>query len=459
VLRACGVIERAGVPTIAIASTGFLLQARAIRKALKIDHVRIVEYPGVIPTDDDATFVAKVQECIVPEVTAWLEGERGAARDAVADAEETATWQPAFRGTYDEVLDEYHRRMWTDGLPIVPPTPEAVRRMLSFADRDPDEVLGVLPPELREATVYSVAVNAVMAGCAPELFPVALAAVECIADPGFRLQDGGSTPGWEPLIVLSGPRFADIGLVARPGQMRVGNPATASLGRFLRLGMRNIAGLRTHPGATDKGSFGYTFNVAMPEDREATLALGWGTLGEDLGFARDDDVVMVQSVVAISPPIYSGGATGKEQLETIEHIFGATMGPFAFTGVWFDHWHPLLAMSPAVAQVFARDGWTKDDLRRHFYDNLTIEGDWFDRYPLRIRGTAALTMRKLVEDGKAPARYWESDDPSRRLPMLREPDWTNIILAGDPGRNQSRAYINCHEQGAPVARAVRWPVR
>jgi hypothetical protein len=238
--------------------------------------------------------------------------------------------------------------------------------------------------------------------------------------------------------------------------MRVGNPATASLGRFLRLFMRNGAGLRTHPGATDKGTFGYTFNVAMPEDRDSTLAIGWSTLGQDLGFDVDEDVVMVQSVVAISPPIYSGGGTGKEQLETIEHIFGATMGPFAFTGVWFEHWHPLLAMSPAVAGVFARDGWTKDDLRRYFYDNLTIEGGWFDLYPQRIRGTAALTMRKLVQDGKAPARYWESDDPTRRLPMLRDAAWTNIILAGDPGRNQSRAYVNCHEQGAPAARVVSW---
>lgn len=457
-MRASAAIERAGIRTIAIASTGFLGQARAIRRALKIDHVSVIEYPGVIPTDSDATFTAKLHEHVVPNVVGWLEGDGGTAPREVAVVEDETyePWTPVLRGTLDDVQEVFRERLWTDGLPVMPPTADAVRRALAMVDRDPDEVLGVLPPEMREATLYNVAVNAVMAGCAPELTPVAVAAAECIADQEFRLEDGGSTPGWEPLIILSGPRFADVGLRSGPGQMKVGNPATTSLGRFLRLYMRNVAGLRQFPGATDKGSFGYTFNVAMAEDREATLQLGWPTFGEDRGHPVDADVVTVQSVVAISPPIYSGGATGAEQIETIEHFVGSTMGPFAFSGVWFGHWHPLLAMSPSVAGAFAGDGWTKDDIRRHLFENLMIEGRWFDLYPERIRGTAALTMKKLVQEGKAPPVYWESDDPKRLVPMLLRPDWTSILLAGDPGRNQSRAYVNCHEQGAPVSRLVAW---
>jgi hypothetical protein len=295
-----------------------------------------------------------------------------------------------------------------------------------------------------------------MAGCDPALTPIAIAAVECIADADFRLEHAGSTPGWEPLIVLSGPRFADVGLRAGPGQMKLGNPAASSLGRVLRLCMRNGAGFRQHPGTTDKGSFGFTFIVAMPEDRDATLALGWPTFGVDRGFPLEQDVVTVQSVVAISPPIYCGGETGLDQIEMIEHFMAGTIGAYAFAGVWFQRWHPLLALGPSIAAAFARDGWTKDRIRRHLFENLHIEGRWFDRYPELIRGSASLTMQKLVEDGLAPSLYSESDAPDRPLPMLLREEWTGIVLAGDPWRNQSRAYINNHFQGPPVSRAVAW---
>ena len=125
---------------------------------------------------------------------------------------------------------------------------EKVDNFLKFMERQPGEIIGKLLPENREATVWNVAVNGVMAGCRPEYMPILLAAVDAIADPEFRIQDGGATPGWEPLIILNGPIIKQLGFNYETGVMRPGRQANTSIGRFLKLYIMNIAGLRYHPG-------------------------------------------------------------------------------------------------------------------------------------------------------------------------------------------------------------------
>jgi hypothetical protein len=107
-------------------------------------------------------------------------------------------------------------------------------------------VLGALPPELRQVTITNIAVNGVMAGCRPEYMPVLVAVVRCLMDPRFRLEDLTSTFGLEPLIV-SGPVVAALNFNTGTGAMRVGRQANTSIGRFLRLLLRNVGGLRIPP--------------------------------------------------------------------------------------------------------------------------------------------------------------------------------------------------------------------
>ena len=80
-------------------------------------------------------------------------------------------------GDEEDEHEAMFARGWSDGLPLVPPTQERVLRMLDGTSRDPQEVLGLVPPDLAPATVEKIAVNAVMAGCKPEYLPVILAAV------------------------------------------------------------------------------------------------------------------------------------------------------------------------------------------------------------------------------------------------------------------------------------------
>jgi hypothetical protein len=145
-------------------------------------------------------------------------------------------------------------------------------------------------------------------------------------------------------------------------------------------------------------------------------------------------------------------------METIAYLLGATCGPWSFTGVWFGRWHPLLVLGPAVAAAIAGDGWRKDDIRHYLFENLTLPAGWLDRYARDVISTD-VSLADLVGNGLAPGRYAESDDPERPVPLLVREEWTEIVVAGDPGRNQSRAYINNHKQGPPVSRPVVLPHR
>lgn len=180
----------------------------------------------------------------------------------------------------------------------------------------------MLLPENREATVWNIAVNGVMAGCHPECTPILIAVVEAIAEPEFRIQDAGSTPGWEPLIILNGPVIKELNFNYESGVMRVGRQANTSVGRFLRLYMRNVAGLRISPGETDKESSASTFNVVLAENEVAVIRLGWQPFSVDQGFKRGENVITVQSVVFISPPTYSGGDSPLDHLETMGEVIG-----------------------------------------------------------------------------------------------------------------------------------------
>src|SRR5262249_16216911 len=144
-------------------------------------------------------------------------------------AEEPVPRDIVFKGTYEEVQDFFDERMWADGLPVAPPTIKRVEEFLKFTDRAPEEVLGIVQPDFREATIWNVAVNGVMAGCRPEYMPVLIAVTEAMIDPKFFVEDAGSTPGWEPLIILNGPIIKELDFNYGGGVMRIGRRANTSI--------------------------------------------------------------------------------------------------------------------------------------------------------------------------------------------------------------------------------------
>jgi hypothetical protein len=451
VIRGAIAAERAGLPAVSIVSSGFIGQAVAVAVALGLESAPIAEYPGIIPFDSADEFAEKVREAVVPAVLDGFARPVAVAGAAVAEVDPAV---PVLSGSYDEVVAHFEQQGWTDGLPIAPPTPAAVEAFLAWTDRDRDEVLGVLPPTFRAATVRSVAVNGVMAGCRPEHMPLLVAAVEAIADREFNLQHAGATPGWEPMVIVSGPDTKRLGFYSGTGALRLGHRANSALGRFMRLYMRNVAGLI--PGVTDKGTLGAGLLVAVSEDEDQLRRIGWAPSRVDRGFASEDTVVTVQSVVVGSAPVYSGGTTPEQLLGPIKYFMAASIGPWVYTSYWYGKSDQLIVMSPAVAREFARHGWTKDDIRRRLFEELTVKASWIECYPLHAAGQV-VPLERLVEQGAVDASAIASDDPDRLLPLLLRPESTSIVVAGDPDRNQSRIFWNNHEHGPATSRRVTAP--
>ncbi|MFC1534466.1 hypothetical protein ACFL7M_13995 [Thermodesulfobacteriota bacterium] len=445
--------ERAGIPSVSIVTTGFLGQAQGVAQGQGIPNLAVAEYPGVIMTHSKDELSEKVERVLIDNIIRGLTSPLQAAKKP----EEPGLKDIMFKGDLYDVNEFFINRQWSDGLPIIPPTVEKAEEFLRFTERNPGEVIGVLLPESREATVWNIAVNGLMAGCRPEYMPLLIAAVEAIAEPEFRIQDAGSTPGWEPLIILNGPVIKDLNFNYESGVMRAGRQANTSVGRFLRLYMRNVAGLRIPPGKTDKGCFAATFNMVLAENEDEVSRFGWGPFSTDRGFRINDNVVTVQSVVFASAPTYSGGSSPVDHMKTIAEIIGfrAMVNWIFFTLNWGKS-YPLLVMSPSIAEVIAKAGWTKDDIRHYLRENVKVRAKLVEELAWQA-GLSNFSLCSLVDEGILPQEYCESSDPDREVPVFLRPDWIGIVVSGDPGRNQSRGYIQNHEQGPPISKKILLP--
>ena len=189
-----------------------------------------------------------------PEVAARL-AARAARRAGRLRARELTV------GELEDPFEALFERGVTDGLPVIPPTPERVVEMLDATSRDAQDVVGVVPPYDGEATVEKVAINAVMAGCPPEAFPVVLAAVHAACRPEFALHGVvATTHPAGPTIVVSGPLAAEIGMNAEGNCLGQGNRANLTIGRALGLVVRNVGGGR--PREEDRAAHGQPGKLA-----------------------------------------------------------------------------------------------------------------------------------------------------------------------------------------------------
>jgi hypothetical protein len=450
-----------GIPTVSIVESGFASLARSIGRMNGVQDPPMAEYRGQIATDSAEEFQRKVEDELIAAI---VKGFAAAPTKVVSKAESVKPADVVFRGTLDAVDSFFYGRGWSDGLPFIPPTIGRVEAFLRHTGRLPGEVLGILQPAQREATVWNVAVNGVMAGCLPEYMPILIAIAECIADPSYRIEDSGSTPGWEPLVIINGPIVKQLEFNCGTGAMRPGTRANSSIGRFLNLFMRNVAGLRL--GSTDKGTFGSNFLVALAENEDACDEIGWAPYSVDSrGFKAGRSVVTVQSVVTATGPTYSGGEEAIDHLKYLAEFIGESTATLwsTYTGLLYGKWFPLFVISPRIAGVIAKDGYKKADVRRYLYENCFVQAGTLERFAngAGLRGNRPnerrWTLRNEALAGHIPLEYGESDDPDRPVRVFNSPESIGIVLAGDPARNQSRGYMNNHVQGAPVSREIEIP--
>lgn len=269
---------------------------------------------------------------------------------------------------WDDDIESCFERGWTDGLPVTPPTDARIIRMLQGTKRAPDDVVGKVPPNLAPVTVEKAAINAVMAGCRPEYFPVVLAALEAALEPVFTMHGLWCTTCFSsPIIVVNGPITEKIRMNWGINALGQGNRANATIGRALQLIVRNVGG--GVPGDLDRSTLGgpgkYTFCFAEDEYTDPD----WEPLSVSRGFERGQNTVTlfqgdgVQGVIdwrSNTPEALSKSLA--MSLLAVGHVKLAE-----FTNA-------MLVMSPEHHAIFRDAGWTRADITASLHEDMKRPG-------------------------------------------------------------------------------------
>lgn len=312
----------------------------------------------------------------------------------------------------DRINDYFYEQGWTDGLPIVPPTPERVERMLAgMPAHDADELIGAVPPKFGHATLRQVAVNAVMAGCKPEYLPVVVAALRAVMEPAYGLEHRQTTThAGAPLIIVNGPIVQRLRINCGTGVFGPGWRANATIGRALRLVLVNIGGAGPGVDASQTGHPGkYTYCIA-----EYEAANPWQPLHVERGFCPEQDVVTVVNAEA------PHSMTENVQTEPLEimRTFASSMATLGVNNL-YSQGHPVLALGLEHVQYLADGGLSKRDVQTALFEMA--------RQPWGL-----MKNRGKSKGPRFPEFVDRSDDRSM-VPIINAPEDLIVIVAGGAG--------------------------
>jgi hypothetical protein len=312
----------------------------------------------------------------------------------------------------------YQEKGWSDGLPIIPPTPERVGRMLAWCDRPIEQSLGNVPPRFAPATPLRIAANAVMAGCRPEYFPMVLAAMDALLDSEVNLYGvQATTHPTSTLVLFNGPIARELGINGGHNAFGPCFPANASIGRAVRLTMLNIGGAT--PGYRDMATQGtpakFTYCAAENEAQSP-----WEPYHVEMGHSADTSTVTV--IAAEGPHNINDheSTTGEGILMTI----GGTMATTGSNNVAAAS-NPLLALGPEHAATLAQSGYDKQKIKEYLYE--------YGRIPLSRFAPENIERSMKV---RYPERYLNAP-PDVGVPMIQTPEDLIIMVIGGAGKHSS----------------------
>lgn len=443
-MRASIAAENAGIPSVSLVCQGFEKQSLATGRGHGFDHMPLGILVGHVDAQSADDMIANFVSVTLPQIVSGLTASTSSEQQRDDQVGEPTSLDTVASGTIDDINDYFVARGWSDGLPIVPPTRERVHAFVDHSGHDPWRSLGIATSSGRDMTVWSVAVNAVMAGCRPDYLPVLLAVTEILADQQYGAEHSGNTTGADALMILNGPCIDALGFNAAQGALREGVHANTSVGRWLRLYQRNVLGFTADE--HDKATFGNSTRVVLAEHHHTLDDIGWSTVASEFGFGRDEDAItmarfnsglIIGSVFGSTPTEilpYLGDGIARSAGWDLTHVYG--LGDAQF--------RPLLVLSPILARIFANAGWSKDDVKVGLFEHARIPAWRFEKligeWSNLTAGRQPLTA--LAAQGHVPPVFAESDDPSRLVPVVTEPSKFMIAVAGDPTRTNAYVLAN-----------------
>ncbi|MGB1883372.1 MAG: hypothetical protein ACPHUF_05665 [Gammaproteobacteria bacterium] len=309
----------------------------------------------------------------------------------------------------DTIDDTFEAEGWSDGLPVVPPTPARVNAMLAQSGWDASHEFGTMPPRHGVVTPHILAVNAVMAGCRPEYFPVVVAAVRAILDPLFNLfAVQATTHPCGPCVIVNGPIAGELGINARYGAFGPGTRANATIGRAIRLILMNVGGAR--PGILDRSTQGQPAKYACcVAENEAESP--FEPLHVSRGFDADESVV---TVTAAEGPHNLNDHVSDKAAGILATLRGA-MNDMGSNNAYL-YGNPTLALGPEHAAIIAAGGYDRRRLQQFVFDEVRIERKhWLEG-----------GMAKMFNDDFADASA---------IPIIRRPEDLLVMVVGGFGRH------------------------
>jgi hypothetical protein len=403
-------VEKMAKPAVMLVNKDLVTIARTGASVRDVPGLRLVQ--TTIP-DLSAffSFEGVVEDMIRPGVAAVIDDVVAALTQPLTQEEDAPAWKVGeaprivFRGSLEDVNRFFYQRGWAFGMPIMPPTEEAVREMLAGTDLPADHVVARIPPMSGKATVEKIAVNAVMAGCLPTYLPVLIAAVQALADrPKIWLEGYTcSVASWAPILCVNGPVRNDLHINRRGNLMSPYYRANAGIGHALGLIIMNIGG--TRPGMEDLSFVGHEgrYGMCFAENEEESA---WEPLHVGYGFNKEDSTVTLFWTNG-RQYLGSGGNAA-----TILRRLCDNINVFA--------WDPgcLLIMLPSTAKALADAGLAKKDVISYLVE--------YARLP-----AANVNVRWFKESHHEPKDFLlPLDDPTRSVRKFYSGKHTAIVVAG-----------------------------
>jgi hypothetical protein len=346
------VLEDFGKPVVLLANNGFVADAQSAASSKGMPGVRIIGESVACESTVKSEIeegISAVMKDVVEALTRPLSAEEKSPKQSTGK-----TPRVAFKGSLQDVNQFYYRKGWTDGLPIIPPTAEAVAEMLTGTDLPPDHIVTKIIPRKGKATIEKIAINAVMAGALPTYMPVLIATVQALADPKTRFDTFEvSTGSWAPFLAINGKIRNDININCSSGALSPGNIANAALGRAVGLIVKNIGGARK--AVEDMGVIGNPgkYSLVIGEDEEASP---WDPLSVERGFTKEDNTVTVffPNSFTQSVPV---GTDAKGILDTLSGMVSSTMSS--------------VILIPSWAKVLSSEGYTRQKVKDYLAAHIS----------------------------------------------------------------------------------------
>jgi hypothetical protein len=298
----------------------------------------------------------------------------------------------------------YHSNGWTDGLPIVPPTSDAVAACLDWAMMPPSQLIGIEPVRGVAITAEKLAINAVMAGCLPMHFPVVITAFMAMLRPEFLLHGAtASTGGCAVLIIINGPIRRELGIESSFNTLGNSDRATAVIGRAIRLALINI--LEVRPGGIDRATLGHPgkFSYCIAEDEENT---SWAPLSVQRGLPPEVSAVSVMAAGSPRQIMNEWTTRPEEILETFAAEMRANMRHYS---IWPGNY--VIVIPPQLREHLQAAGWGKTEIAAYIFERARIH------------------RREWADAGKAAVVRDRGDTV---YAALESPDQLLVVAAGGP---------------------------